>query len=679
MNTWKSNILANHNLWFKIFIILSCTLFTVYIFPKSNRFQYDFYKGEPWEYETLYAPFSFPIEKSDAEITEEKASIKELTPAYFEKDESVKEKVLSNIQLDLRNTIIDTTRLIKFSILSLSREIANDIYTPGYIASEPVFNDQKVVALKSESGIKELFFKDLNKSEELIAIIKEKTRLLPNDLSKSLKSSILDRLAYDTFFDQVTTNKMLNDAQDKVSPTRGLVSENSRIIAQGEIVEGEKYQILQTLNNAYKSQTWTESQYYWKLLGYLSLIATAFTMLLLFVYRYRPEIYKNNRKLTFVYFNIISIIALSALVVRINAEFLYVIPVCLLPLILKAFFDARLGLFSHVIAVLIISFIVPHSDEYLFLQIMAGIATILSSSEIYKRANLFITVGQIVGIYVLGYFAFYAINQGGVAGWEWFRLGYFVLCGFTLLFVWPLIYIYEKIFYLVSDVSLLELSDTNSKLLKELSNKAPGTFHHSLNVANIAETIANEIGANSMLVRVGALYHDIGKMSNPTYFTENQGAGINPHDDLDPEESAQIIIDHTLEGIEIAKKNNLPDRIIDFIRTHHGDSLVYYFYKRAIDSGKDVNEVDFRYPGPKPFSVETAILMISDSVEAASRSLQNPTSIKLNELVDKIINKQIDEGQFLNAEITFKQIEVIKSVIKKKLASIYHLRIEYPE
>lgn len=223
------------------------------------------------------------------------------------------------------------------------------------------------------------------------------------------------------------------------------------------------------------------------------------------------------------------------------------------------------------------------------------------------------------------------------------------------------------------------LSDTNSRLLKELSNKAPGTFHHSLNVANIAETIANEVGANAMLVRVGALYHDIGKMTDPTYFTENQGNGINPHDDLDPEESAQIIIDHVIHGVEIAKRYNLPDRIIDFIRTHHGDSLVYFFYKKAQIDNPEIDENLFRYPGPRPYSLETAILMISDSVEAASKSLKNPNSVAIDKLVESILNNQMNNGQFLNADITLKQIESIKTIIKKKLATMYHLRIEYPE
>ncbi|MGB5429552.1 HDIG domain-containing metalloprotein, partial [Eudoraea sp.] len=232
---------------------------------------------------------------------------------------------------------------------------------------------------------------------------------------------------------------------------------------------------------------------------------------------------------------------------------------------------------------------------------------------------------------------------------------------------------------MVSDVSLLELSDTNSKLLKELSNKAPGTFHHSLQVANLAEASANEIGANAMLVRVGALYHDIGKMNNPTYFTENQVTSINPHDDLDPKESARIIINHVIEGIELARKYNLPDRVIDFIRTHHGTSFVYYFYKKQEELDQPFKESDFRYPGPIPFSKETAILMMADSVEAASKSLNNPTYQIIDQFVEKIITGQMNGNQFLNANITFKEIQMIKKVLKQKLTNIYHLRVEYPE
>jgi putative nucleotidyltransferase with HDIG domain len=315
----------------------------------------------------------------------------------------------------------------------------------------------------------------------------------------------------------------------------------------------------------------------------------------------------------------------------------------------------------------------------MFLQIIAGIVTILTVSELYKRANLFITVGQITLVYIVSYFAFTIIQEGSIYEVEPEIFLMFLLGGLATLFVQPLIYAYEKIFGLISDMSLLELSDTNTKLLKELSDKAPGTFHHSLNVANLAEAAANEINANAMLVRVGALYHDIGKMRNPTYFTENQTTSVNSHDELSPKESADIIIEHVINGIEIAKKRNLPDRVIDFIRTHHGTTTVYYFLKKAMDNDQHVNEDDFRYAGPMPFSKETAILMMCDSVEAASKSIKEPTAKTIDEFVEKIINKQMEDGQFLNSDITFMEIQQVKKILKRKLKNIYHLRIEYPE
>jgi len=285
--------------------------------------------------------------------------------------------------------------------------------------------------------------------------------------------------------------------------------------------------------------------------------------------------------------------------------------------------------------------VVPNSFEYIFLQIVAGIVTILTVSELYKRANLFISVGQITLIYVMGYLAFHIIHEGNLDNIIWSTLGLFLLNGMITLF-------------------------------------APGTFHHSLQVANLAEAAANEIGANAMLVRVGALYHDIGKINNPTYFIENQITNVNPHDELSPKESAKIILDHVIEGIEIARKNNLPDRVIDFIRSHHGTTMVYYFYKKQEEIG-DVDKKDFTYPGPIPFSRETAILMMADAVEAASKSLKNPTFLIIDEFVDKIIAGQMAANQFLNADVTFKEIEAIKKIFKQKLTNIYHLRVEYPE
>jgi hypothetical protein len=404
-------------------------------------------------------------------------------------------------------------------------------------------------------------------------------------------------------------------------------------------------------------------------------------MLLLFLKKYREEIYNNNNKVTFIFFNVFSMIFIQTLVINYNADYLYVVPLSVLPIILKAFFDARLGLFTHVLTVLLLGYVVPNSFEFIYLHIIAGIVTILTVSELYKRANLFISVAQITGIYMLTYFAFSIIKEGNASQ---INVDYFILFGLNGLLSFLsiiLIYIYEKVFGLVSDVTLLELSNTNTELLRELNEKAPGTFQHSMQVANLAEAAANEIGANSMLVRTGALYHDIGKMVNPMYFTENQTTGVNPHHDLSPKDSAKIITDHVIKGVEIAKKYNLPDRIIDFIRTHHGTSTTYYFLmkEKEMNPDTDVDIKKFQYQGPNPFSKETAILMMCDAAEAASKSLKIPTAQSISDLIDRIIEKQMSDNQFLNSDITFKEIETIKKVIKKKLLSMYHLRVEYPE
>ena len=464
------------------------------------------------------------------------------------------------------------------------------------------------------------------------------------------------------------------------SVTKGLVSENERIISKGDVVEGKKFEILTSLRTEYDSQLWSKSNYYWIVVGYTILVALVLLMLLLFLKSYRVEIFENNTKLTFIFFNVLVIILMVTVVQKYWVSYIYVAPIIILPIVLKAFFDARLGLFTHMVTVLILGFIVPNSFEFIFLQTIAGIVTILTVSELYRRANLFISIIKITAVYILAYFAFSIIQEGNASQLKWGYFGMFALNGVLAFLSLFLIFVYEKIFNLVSDVSLLELSNTNSKLLRELNEKAPGTFQHSMQVANLAEASANEIGANAMLVRTGALFHDIGKMVNPMYFIENQSTNVNPHNEISPFESAEIIINHVIKGVEIAKKHRLPDRIIDFIRTHHGTSIVYYFYRKQEELAMGPVEMeDFKYPGPIPFSKETAILMMCDACEAASKSIKDPTALLIDDLVEKVINGQMSNGQFMNSDITFKEIETIKKVVKKKLHNIYHLRIEYPE
>tara|TARA_R110002033_G_scaffold44609_2_gene87502 strand:+ start:19754 stop:21736 length:1983 start_codon:yes stop_codon:yes gene_type:complete len=656
--------------------------FIVFFLPKGGKFKYEFQKGKPWQFENLYAPFDFSIQKTDAEIAKEKQVIESNQLPYYRYDRAEVENVEQSFEQKFEDKWSNSTLKDnqKKRLKYFSKVILDSVYSKGILQNNGKQVQRNFIFLVKDNEASKVRVTDFFRVSEINDLV---GRILSeNNLSifeKETQALFFDIITPNVSFDNNLTQKARNEALSKLSYTRGTVDQGRLIIAKGEVVEAENLKILESLKSEYESELWTANNYYYILIGYTVLVALVLIMLFLFLKKYRRTVYENNVKVTFIFFNILLMVFITTMVIKYNDQLVFVVPLCILPLILKTFFDARLGLFVHVLTILILGFVVPNSFEYIFLQIITGIVTILTVSELYKRANLFVSVGQITLIYIIGYLAFHTIHEGDLSDIEWYTLGLFLLNGMITLFVQPLIYIYEKLFGLVSDVSLLELSDTNSKLLKELSNKAPGTFHHSLQVANLAEAAANEIGANAMLVRVGALYHDIGKMNEPTYFTENQVTNVNPHDELSPKDSARIIIDHVIKGIEIARKNNLPDRIIDFIRSHHGTTLVFYFYKKQKELEEDVNEEDFRYPGPLPFSRETAILMMADSVEAASKSLKNPTFLIIDEFVDKIISGQMKANQFLNADITFKEIETIKKIFKQKLRNIYHLRVEYPE
>ncbi len=675
-------IYKNQSLIYKCFLYAFTVFLIVFFFPKGGKFKYEFQKGKPWQYDNLYAPFDFSIKKDATEIEKEKIAIQNNQLDYYTYDEnivaSVKKKYNTNFSKVFNQSEISRNQ---FNYLkSVGKEILNKLYKNGILKkANTASKKNKLLLLKNNEAIQMNFnevygLQDVD--EKVYQILEQKGLKNYNSLYKQLFFNIIKP---NVFYNNNISKKAHADELSKVSVTRGTIDEGKLIIVKGEVVEAENYKILNSLKDEYESELWADSNYYIIIAGYTILVALVLLMLLLFLKKYRASVYKNNTKVTFIFFNILFMVFITTMVIKYNEAYVFVVPLCILPLILKTFFDARLGLFVHVLTLLILGFVVPNSFEYIFLQIMAGIVTILTVSELYKRANLFISVGQITLIYIVGYFAFHIIHEGSLNNIRGITFGVFLLNGMITLFVQPLIYIYEKVFGLVSDVSLLELSDTNSKLLKELSNKAPGTFHHSLQVANLAEAAAQEIGANAMLVRVGALYHDIGKMNNTTYFTENQITNVNPHNEHTPLESARIIINHVIDGIEIARKNNLPDRVIDFIRVHHGTSKVYYFYKKQTEIEDNVNEDDFKYPGPIPFSKETAILMMADAVEAASKSLKNPTFLMIDAFVDKIIDGQMRANQFSNANITFKEIVEIKKVLKLKLTNIYHLRVEYPE
>jgi len=687
MSNIVNKLYQNNAIIYKVILFLITTVAIVYLFPKGGQFKYDFSNGQLWKYDNLYAPFDFAIQKTEEEITIEKKQIIANAKLYFDYDSSIPNEVINVYKRKLsalkQNDTISQEQIQEFEDIGI--KIINNVYENGFlevISQDRVSNPNELVVVKKENVIEDVLFKNLNNSNDVLLAITKGVNTKTNVYFKSevfniLSEIITPNISYNASF----TDKIIDNEIGNISYTKGKVSSGELIILKGDIVEGKKLAILNSLKSESESKVWTDSNYNWIIFGYTILVALALLMLLLFLQINRLEIYNNNNKVTFIFFNVFIMIFIQTLVIKYNSDYLYVVPLSVLPIVLKAFFDARLGLFTHVLTVLLLGYVVPNSFEFIYLHIIAGIVTILTVSELYKRANLFISVAQITLIYMITYFAFSIIKEGNASQ---INLDYFILFainGLLSFLAIILIYIYEKVFGLVSDVTLLELSNTNTKLLRELNEKAPGTFQHSMQVANLAETAANEIGANSMLVRTGALYHDIGKMVNPMYFIENQTTGVNPHNDLSPEDSAKIITDHVIKGVEIAKKYKLPDRIIDFIRTHHGTSTAYYFYMKEKEQnpGVDINIKKFQYKGPNPFSKETAILMMCDAAEAASKSLTKPTALSINDLIDKIIDKQMAENQFLNSDVTFKEIEIIKKVIKKKLMNIYHLRVEYPE
>ena len=680
MHQFLSLLSRNQSNAYKLLLLIGSIVLVIYMLPKGGQFKYQFQKGKPWQYENLYAPFNFTIKKDNKALEEERESIKRNAVPFFDLDPDIPLTALQEFSVLLDLSYQDSAWATpKNKVKQIGLNLVNKIYKNGVLGgSGDDYLPEQVVNLRVNNQVRQTVFSRVVQRDELEDLSQRETQAIPeleNIFIQIIATVVKPNLTFNTSLTEASVQELLAD----INPNIGVVEKGARIIAKGEVVEGEKYEKLNSLRDQFQSQVWSKSNYNWLVFGYTMLVSLVFVMLILFLRKYRPEIYEHNTKVSFIFINMLLMIFVTTLVIKLDAAYVYMIPLCVLPIVLKSFFDARLGLFAHVLTLLLLGFVVPNSFEFIFLQIIAGIVTILTVSELSKRANLFISVGQITGIYILGYLAFFIVQEGSLERIALENFAYFLICGLITLFAFPLIYAYERLFGLVSEVSLLELSNTNTPLLKELSNKAPGTFHHSLNVANLAEAAAQEIGADSMLVRVGALYHDIGKMNNPTNFTENQVHSINTLNDLEPKESAKIIIGHVIKGIELARKYKLPERIIDFIRTHHGTNLVYFFYKKEMAEQGSAQEQDFRYPGPKPFSKETAILMMADSVEAASKSLKEPTSAKINDFVESIVEMHMEQGQFDNANITFKEIGQIKKVLKKKLTNMYHLRVAYPE
>lgn len=662
----------------------------VLIFPKEGKFKYEFRKGKPWMHENLIAPFDFAILKSPQEIEAEKQEVLKDQKYYFKTDIDLIKKLRSELLEKFNQTwttkYADSPKLInrKERNRDVCLIIFDSIIDRGVIELNPILEGKPgnfpIVVITNniaEETTLDKFF-TIRTVDRFIRSQVEKYKNTDKDL---ITSTLENSLGYTIKYDSETTEKEKQLLTDKISLTRGMIQTGELIIARGELVTNEKYQELESLRVDYESKLGTSYKYAGILAGQIILLSVSMLSLFLFLLFFKKDVFNENKKVVLILLVIVLMVLATSLVVKYSPEYLYLLPVCLIPIIVGVFTDTRLALFSHLITIIITGLIVPNSYEFVFLQLFTGIVTILSIVKLERRSQFFLTSIMIFFTYSVIYAGMTLIKEGTLDGINYFYFGMFAVSAGLTLFSYPMIFVFEKAFGLITDVTLMELSNTNNKLLRELALKAPGTFQHSMQMANLAEDAVYEIGGNPLLVRTGAMYHDIGKINDPLYFVENQSTGVNPHDELTYEESAGIIIDHVISGVEKAKKYNLPEQIIDFIRTHHGTRKTGYFYALARKDNPD-EEIDdriFTYHGPEPFSKETAVLMMADTVEAASRSLKNPDEDAISNLVENVIDNQLKNHQFDNADITLRDIRKIKKIFKKKLMNIYHLRIEYPE
>ena len=647
----------------------------VMLYPSEDKFKYQFEIGKPWSYELITASFDFPIYKSDQQLAKEKDEIlRDYTP-YFKLDTSVIKRQTGKLLSDLQKRGETSPRLPNY----IKNEFRK-IYSTGIIS---VDDYNKLLADKRENVSCIL----PNRVTHIIPIKNIYTprtayEEIINGAPISLKAYDINMYVSENMkFDSVNSGISKADILKNLSLTSGMIQSGERIIDRGEIVTPTNYLVLHSLKIESEKRKTSLQQSSIVIVGEIIMILGLITLLFLYIYLFRPRIYDSLSNILFILLVILLLVSLTAFTIRYTSLSYYMVPFAMLPIIIRVFFDSRTALFAHIITMLIISFMVDNAFQFLLLQISIGMVAVSSLKDMSQRSQLAQSALYIFLSYVLMYLAFECISEGDVNRINWQYMIYFAISCVFLLFAYVLIYLFEKIFGLISSVTLVELTNINSDLMIQFSELAPGTFQHSMQVSNLATEAAKKINANSLLVRTGALYHDIGKIKHPEYFIENQMGGKNPLTDIDFEEASKIVINHVTDGIEIAKKYHLPEQIINFITTHHGFGKTKYFYNSYINAnpGKKPNKEVFTYPGPLPNNKETAILMMADAVEARSRSLSEYTEKSIDEMVEKMIDDQIAEGEFKDAPITFRDVELVKSVFKEKIKNIYHNRIKYPD
>jgi putative nucleotidyltransferase with HDIG domain len=677
-------LLRKYALNVKFFMVIVSVSVIVYALPKQAKFGYEYEKGRIWNQKDLISPYNFAILKTNAEIeADQKAALTAVTPIYQRNDEmavDLLEGFKNDLEVKWRSAGINDKLKIKY--LQTGYDLLKNIYAKGVLklnekyqrngANYPVTVLSDNIAI--EKNTSELFTR-----ENAIAYCDEEITKMSGLDKAFLLNLIQDRLQTNLTYDAKLTARLEKEVTETLSITRGMVQKGETIVTKGSVINDEVYQKLASYKKAFEDNARINGNHTLVLLGQFLLVGIAITLLMIFLYLFRRDIYDDNRLVSLILLVITAMLATLSLALKLQLPNLYYIPYCIVPIIIRILFDTRLALNIHLLVVLIAGFFVPNSFEFAFYEITAGMVSIYSIKNLIRREQFLISALIITFTYFVAFMGISLIREGSFTSIDWMDFVPFAVSVMLTLLAYPLIYAFEKVFAITSDITLIELTNTNAPLLREMAFSAPGTFQHSLQVANLAENAIYAIGGNALLVRAGALYHDIGKMQNPLFFIENQNSGFNPHDKLPYEESAQIIIRHVSKGIEMARKANLPEIVIDFIRTHHGNTRVDYFYQSFLKNfpEKFINENIFRYPGPIPFSKEAGVLMLADSIEAASRSLKEPDEESISVLVDRIVKYKLDQNQLKDSNITLKDIETIKVIFKRMLMSIYHVRIDY--
>ena len=663
----------------RLLLVVVSTSVIVWFLPhnESQRFRYDI--GKPWMYGSFIAKFDFPIYKTDEAIREEQDSLMRTFQPYYRYDSRVEQRQLQLLQESLRSDDHEVPRdLVPVIVNRLHRlYMAGIMNTAQYrdFARDSTSTIRIVNGKETQSLPVNLVYSTMSAYEQLFMddhLAAQRSVLQKCNLNEFIEPNLI--------YDKDRSQTELNDLLSGISPASGMVLAGQKIIDRGEIINDYDYRVLSSLEREMQRRSSTPSEITSTIVGQILFVTILIGLFTMYLALFRKDYFAKPRNILMLYVMVTLFPVLVSLQVSHNLFSVYILPLVMVPIFVRVFLDSRTAFATHVVMVIICAAAVKYQYEFIIVQIVGGMVAIYSLRELARRAQVFKTAILVTVSSCAIYLALQLMQDNDITKLDASMYYYFVVNGVFLLLAYPLMYLIEKTFGFISDVTLIELSDTNKGLLRRLSEVAPGTFQHSITVANLAAEIANKIGANSLLVRTGALYHDIGKMADPVFFTENQ-AGVNPHNEISCKESARIIISHVAMGVKEAEKADLPVFIKNFILTHHGLGIAKYFYIKYKNEHPDeaVDIADFMYPGPNPFTREQAILMMADTVEAASRSLTDYTEESIISLVNKLIDQQVADGFFKECPITFRDIAQAKLVLIERLKAIYHTRIQYPE